>query len=52
MSGTNIIACIWDFDKTIIPGFMQETLFKAFNLDCQKSTLHRVVKRYMLEGLR
>jgi hypothetical protein len=36
MSGTNIIACIWDFDKTIIPGFMQETLFKAFNLDCQK----------------
>lgn len=36
MSGTNIIACIWDFDKTIIPGFMQETLFNAFNLDCKK----------------
>lgn len=36
MSGTNIIACIWDFDKTIIPGFMQETLFKAFNLDSKK----------------
>ena len=36
MNGTNIIACIWDFDKTIIPGFMQETLFKAFNLNCKK----------------
>ena len=48
MSGTNIIACIWDFDKTIIPGFMQETLFKAFNLDCKKfwDEVNALPKRY------
>ncbi len=29
----NIIACIWDFDKTLIPGYMQAPLFKHFNVD-------------------
>ena len=30
-----IIACIWDFDKTLIPGFMQGPLFKAFDIDAK-----------------
>ena len=29
----NIIACIWDFDKTLIPGYMQAPLFRRYGLD-------------------
>ena len=33
---STLIACIWDFDKTLIPNFMQTTLFKAFDIDSKK----------------
>ena len=29
----NIIACIWDFDKTLIPGYMQAPLFDYYDVD-------------------
>ncbi|MFA5266143.1 MAG: HAD family hydrolase [Opitutaceae bacterium] len=29
----NIIACIWDFDKTLIPEYMQAPLFRRFEVD-------------------
>lgn len=29
----NVIAMIWDFDKTLIPGNMQRPLFKHFDMD-------------------
>ena len=29
----NIIAIVWDFDKTVIPGYMQAPLFKKFGID-------------------
>ena len=29
----NIIACIWDFDKTLIPDYMQEPLFRRYGVD-------------------
>ncbi len=29
----NIIACVWDFDKTLIPGYMQAPLFKRYGVD-------------------
>ncbi len=29
----NTIACIWDFDKTLIPEYMQVPLFKRYNID-------------------
>ena len=32
----NIVACIWDFDKTLISHYMQEPLFAEYGLDLQK----------------
>lgn len=29
----NVIAVIWDFDKTLIPGYMQDPIFAAYNVD-------------------
>lgn len=29
----NIIACIWDFDKTLIPQYMQAPLFRRYGVD-------------------
>ena len=28
-----IIACIWDFDKTLIPDYMQSPLFRRYQVD-------------------
>ncbi len=32
----NIIACIWDFDKTLIPGYMQVPIFEHYQVDPKK----------------
>lgn len=29
----NIIACVWDFDKTLIPGYMQAPIFDHYGID-------------------
>jgi hypothetical protein len=29
----NVICCVWDFDKTLIPGYMQEPIFRRFKID-------------------
>lgn len=29
----NVIAVVWDFDKTLIPGYMQEPMFEQFGVD-------------------
>ena len=29
----NVIAMVWDFDKTLIPGYMQDPIFAYYNLD-------------------
>lgn len=29
----NVVACIWDFDKTLIPGYMQWPIFEHFGVD-------------------
>lgn len=31
-----VIALIWDFDKTLTPSYMQEPLFRHFNVDSKK----------------
>ncbi len=32
----NIIALIWDFDKTLTHGYMQEPLFHEFNIEADQ----------------
>jgi len=32
----NIIACIWDFDKTLSPGYMQAPIFEKYDVEPQK----------------
>jgi len=32
----NVIAAIWDFDQTLIPGYQQEPLFRAYGVDAGK----------------
>lgn len=29
----NVIAILWDFDKTLIPGYMQDPVFEAYGID-------------------
>lgn len=29
----NIVACVWDFDKTLLPGYMQAPIFETFGID-------------------
>jgi hypothetical protein len=29
----NVIAVVWDFDKTLIPGYMQDPLFRRYDVD-------------------
>ena len=50
----NIIALIWDFDKTLIPGYMEEPLFRHFNVEPRKfweevESLHDFYKKSGLE---
>lgn len=32
----NVVACIWDFDKTLTPCYMQEVLFGEYGVDLKK----------------
>ena len=33
MRSSNVVACIWDFDKTLIPAYMQTPIFKEYDVD-------------------
>jgi hypothetical protein len=49
----NIIACIWDFDKTLIPGYMQAPIFDHYRVDAQKfwKEVNELPKFYRKNGL-
>jgi hypothetical protein len=50
----NIIACIWDFDKTLIPGYMQGPLFRHYGIDEAQfwAETNRLAEHYAKRGYR
>lgn len=32
----NVIALVWDFDKTLIPGYMQDPIFEHYHVDARR----------------
>jgi hypothetical protein len=50
----NIIACIWDFDKTLIPGYMQGPLFRRYGIDEATfwAETNKLVENYAKRGYR
>ena len=50
----NIIACIWDFDKTLIPDYMQAPLFRRYGVDEPTfwEETNRLVEHYNRRGYR
>lgn len=47
------MACVWDFDKTLIPGYMQSPLFQAFQLDEKQfwKEVNELPRHYRERGL-
>ena len=50
----SIIACIWDFDKTLIPGYMQGPLFRRYGIDEATfwAETNKLVENYAKRGYR
>ena len=50
----NVIAVIWDFDKTLIPGYMQEPIFNAYNIDAKAfwKEVNELPDKYAQRGIR
>ena len=49
----NIIACIWDFDKTLSPGYMQAPIFEMYRVDPKKfwKEVEELPNYYKKDGL-
>lgn len=50
----NVIAVIWDFDKTLIPGYMQEPIFNAYGVDAKAfwKEVNELPDKYAQRGIR
>lgn len=50
----NIVALIWDFDKTLISGYMQAPLFEKFNVDSNQfwGEVRQLEAYYQAQGIR
>lgn len=50
--GHNVVACVWDFDKTLIPGYMQTPLFNYFVINEKVfwSEVNKLPEIYSLRG--
>lgn len=47
----NVIAIIWDFDKTLVDGYMQDPIFKDYNIDAKEfwDTVNALPEKYKTE---
>ena len=50
----NIIAVIWDCDKTLIDGYMQDPIFEEFNVDAHEfwEEVNRIPDEYKEKNIR
>lgn len=50
----NVVACVWDFDKTLIPGYMQTPIFRHFGIDENRfwKEVNQLPEVYAKRGLR
>jgi hypothetical protein len=50
----NIIAIIWDFDKTLINGYMQDPIFKDYNVNASDfwKEVNAMPAKYMEKGVK
>jgi len=47
----NIIAIVWDFDKTLVDGYMQDPIFEAYNVNSKEfwDEVNALPEKYMKE---
>lgn len=47
----NIIAVVWDFDKTLVDGYMQDPIFKDYGIDAKEfwDEVNDLPRKYMDE---
>ena len=50
----NIIALVWDFDKTLIEGYMQDPIFKKYSFDGNVfwAEVNSLPEKYKTQGIR
>ena len=50
----NIIAVIWDFDKTLVDGYMQKPIFNKYGVNEQDfwSEVNELANEYKKQGIR